>query len=228
MPKKKGKGKKGKKGKKKSGKKSSDSSPGPVDPMAPSYVPPPPKPGEQLVKLLTSHPVDEKEIHGVKVSTRILDNLTPQEIRDLRVVFELFDTNDDGFLSPPELRRAMKALGFKVKIEEAKQLANDGSLKGLGMLDFNEFLETACLDAKVKFKKQELQEMIEEADTNGDGLVDRDEFISIIASSFVRFFREYLGVGRALSELALPIARSQIYAEKQNAVQPNTKTELYT
>ncbi|XP_052760058.1 uncharacterized protein LOC128202921 [Mya arenaria] len=218
MPKKKGKGKKGKKGKKKSGKKSSDSSPGPVDPMAPSYVPPPPKPGEQLVKLLTSHPVDEKEIHGVKVSTRILDNLTPQEIRDLRVVFELFDTNDDGFLSPPELRRAMKALGFKVKIEEAKQLANDGSLKGLGMLDFNEFLETvidrqdpdsidaydeiskgfsmfdkdakgsislddlqqACLDAKVKFKKQELQEMIEEADTNGDGLVDRDEFISIM------------------------------------------------
>ena len=53
----------------------------------------------QLVKLLTSHPVDEKEIHGVKVSTRILDNLTPQEIRDLRVVFELFDINNDGYVS---------------------------------------------------------------------------------------------------------------------------------
>ena len=50
----------------------------------------------QLIKLLTSHPVNEKEVHGVKVSTRILENLTPQEIRDLRVVFELFDTNDDG------------------------------------------------------------------------------------------------------------------------------------
>ena len=50
----------------------------------------------QLIKLLTSHPVNEKEVHGVKVSTRILENLTPQEVRDLRVVFELFDTNDDG------------------------------------------------------------------------------------------------------------------------------------
>ena len=52
----------------------------------------------QLIKLLTSHPVNEKEVHGVKVSTRILENLTPQEIRDLRVVFELFDTNDDGYV----------------------------------------------------------------------------------------------------------------------------------
>lgn len=38
----------------------------------------------------------------------------------------------DRYLSPPELRRAMKSLGFKVSREEAKQLANDGSLKGLG------------------------------------------------------------------------------------------------
>ncbi|XP_045162842.1 uncharacterized protein LOC123527449 [Mercenaria mercenaria] len=218
MPKKKGsKGKKGKKGKKKSGKKSTDSSPGPVDPMAPSYVPPPPKPGEQLVKLLTSHPVDEKEIHGVKVSTRILDNLTPQEIRDLRVVFELFDLNNDGYLAPPELRRAMKALGFKVSREEAKQLATDGSLKGLGMLDFNEYLETvidrqgdsrdmydeilkgfsmfdhmkkgsityddlqkSCEEAGIRFTERELEEMMEEADINGDGHVDQSEFIRIM------------------------------------------------
>jgi len=38
-----------------------------------------------------------------------------------------------------------------------------------------------CLSLiKVKFKKQELQEMIEEADTNGDGMVDQEEFISIM------------------------------------------------
>lgn len=218
MPKKKsGKGKKGKKGKKKSGKKSASSTPGSVDPMAPSYVPPPPKPGEQLVKLLTSHPVDEKEIHGVKVSTRILESLTPQEIRDLRVVFELFDTNNDGYLSPPELRRAMKSLGFKVSKEDAKQLATDGSLKGIGMLDFNEFLETvidkqgdsrdmydeilkgftmfdhtqkgsitlddlqkSCEDAGIRFTDRELEEMMEEADINGDGHVDQSEFIRIM------------------------------------------------
>jgi len=53
---------------------------------------------QQLVELLTSHPVDEKEVHGYKVSNRILQHLTPQEIRDLLMVFQLFDTNADGYV----------------------------------------------------------------------------------------------------------------------------------
>ncbi|KAL3861943.1 hypothetical protein ACJMK2_007952 [Sinanodonta woodiana] len=208
--------KKGKAKGKKSGKKSTEAK-GPVEPMAPTFVPPPPKPGERLIKLLTSHPVNEKEIHGYRVSTRILDSLTPQEIRDLRVVFDLFDTNADGYVGPPELRRAMKALGFKVSRDEARQIVQDGSLKGRGMLDFNEFLETvidkqgdsrdiydeilkgfqmfdyekkgtisfrnlqhACEDAGIRFTERELEEMIEEADINGDGVIDQSEFIKIM------------------------------------------------
>ena len=53
MPKK-GKGKKGKKGKKKSSKKIKEADVGPVDPMAPSYVPPPPKPGDQVGRFIIS------------------------------------------------------------------------------------------------------------------------------------------------------------------------------
>ena len=51
----------------------------------------------QLVNLLKSNPVDEKEVHGYKVSSRVLKHLTAQEIRDLLVVFELFDSNADGY-----------------------------------------------------------------------------------------------------------------------------------
>lgn len=50
----------------------------------------------QLINLLKKHPVNEKEVHGYKVTDRILKNLTPAEIRDLIVVFELFDANSDG------------------------------------------------------------------------------------------------------------------------------------
>lgn len=50
----------------------------------------------QLVDLLKSHPVTKKEIHGIKVTTKVLDELTPQEVRDLRIVFDIFDTNSDG------------------------------------------------------------------------------------------------------------------------------------
>lgn len=216
MPKKKGKSKKGKsKGKKSS--KSVKEETKPVDPITPSYVPPPPKPGERLVKLLTSNPVDEKEVHGYKMSARILKHLTPQEIRDLLIVFELFDSNADGYINSAELRRAMRALGFKCSREDAKQMITDVNLKGRSQIEFTEFLEVvidrqgdardmydeilkgfsmfdydksgaismdnlkkACEEAGIKFTQKELDEMIEEADINGDGRVDQSEFIRIM------------------------------------------------
>lgn len=69
MPKKKtSKGKKGKKGKKKSGKKSAEESPVPVEPMAPAYVPPPPKPGENVSSYLFFFILIKPVIYNVKLS----------------------------------------------------------------------------------------------------------------------------------------------------------------
>lgn len=51
----------------------------------------------QLVSMLTTYKVDaEKEVYNITVSKRVLESLTPQEIRDLRVVFDAFDVNQDG------------------------------------------------------------------------------------------------------------------------------------
>lgn len=219
MPKKKAKSGKSKKGGKKKGKSSGKegSKLTKADPMAPLFVEPAPRPGERLVELLKKNPVDDKEIHGYKVTSRILKQLTPQEIRDLLMVFELFDNNSDGYHGSSELRRAMRALGFKCSREEAKQMISDTSLKGKHMIDFPEFLEAvidrqgdardmydeilkgfnmfdynktgaisleglkmACEDAGIKFTQKELEEMIEEADLNGDGKVDQSEFIRIM------------------------------------------------
>ena len=43
-----------------------------------------------------------------------------------------------------------------------------------------ENLKRACKDAGVKFTDLELREMIEEADRNGDNMVDLEEFTSIM------------------------------------------------
>lgn len=206
--------KKSKDGKKK---KKEEAPPPKKEPMAPDYVPPAPRPGERLLKILTTHKVDEKELHGFKVSTRALEQLTPSEIRDLRLVFDIFDALGKGFIGPNELKKAMKALGFKVTRDQARQVIQDASLRGGGVVDFNEFLDIvidrqgdsrdiyeeimqgfkmfdyestgkismedlkqSARDAGVKFSKQELQEMMEEADLNGDGFVDKEEFIKIM------------------------------------------------
>jgi len=207
--------KKGKKGGKKDSKSRSASEASSAPPV--DNRPPLLRPGEKLVDLLKSHPVDEKEVHGIKVTTRVLDQLTPQEIRDLKVVFDIFDSDSDGFLGPIDLRKVLRTLGFKVSRDEASQLIHDVNLKGKGDVDFNEFLEIvinrqgetrdiydeilkgfemfdfdgsgqislgnlkrACQAAGIKFTQKELEEMLEEADVNGDGQVDQSEFIRIM------------------------------------------------
>ena len=41
-------------------------------------------------------------------------------------------------------------------------------------------LKKACEEAGIKFTQRELEEMIEEADINGDGKIDQSEFIRIM------------------------------------------------
>ena len=43
-----------------------------------------------------------------------------------------------------------------------------------------ENLKEASKEAGVKFSQQDLEDMMEEADLNGDGYVDKDEFIKIM------------------------------------------------
>ena len=50
----------------------------------------------QLLEALKTRKVDEKELHGIRVSTRALEQLTPQEIRDLKFVFDAFDLQNTG------------------------------------------------------------------------------------------------------------------------------------
>ncbi len=161
--------------------------------------------------------MDERELDGFKVSSRALQQLTPQEIRDLRVVFDAFDSSGKGYIAYPDLKKAMKVLGFKVSKEQAKQLVRDMGTKHSGWLSFNEYLDViiekqgdsrdiydeilqgfkmfdydksgritlenlrqVCVDAGVKISKQEIEEMMLEADQNGDGYVDKEEFIKIM------------------------------------------------
>lgn len=43
-----------------------------------------------------------------------------------------------------------------------------------------EDLKKACMETGVKLTKQEIEEMIIEADQNGDGVIDREEFTKMM------------------------------------------------
>ncbi|XP_057969794.1 calmodulin-like protein 30 [Malania oleifera] len=133
--------------------------------------------------------------------------------QDLKCVFDKFDTNRDGKISPEEYKSAMRALGKgEAEIEGFRAMDSDGD----GFVDFDEFVEmygaggvTAGemerafrvfdLDGDGKISAEELREvlrglgercslgdcrkMVRGVDKNGDGLIDLDEFLVMIGHS---------------------------------------------
>merc|ERR1711865_1354006 len=134
--------------------------------------------------------------------------LTDDQIQEIREAFDLFDTDGSGTIDAKELKVAMRALGLDAKKDEIRRMINDIDKDGSGTIDFNEFLNmmTARMGdrdsreeivevfrlfdddetGKISFKNlkrvaQELgEEMIDEADRDGDGEVNEEEFFRIM------------------------------------------------
>ena len=76
-----------------------------------------------------------------RLSKKVTENLSPQDVRDLRLVFDIFDVDKSGFIDYAELRKACKILGFSLAKEDIRKLLTDVDIDKSGQIDFNEFLE---------------------------------------------------------------------------------------
>merc|ERR1712227_638131 len=133
--------------------------------------------------------------------------LTEEQIEEIREAFNLFDADNSGAIDVRELKAAMRALGFEVKKEELKKMISDIDNDGNGSIEFQEFLEmmTGKMGEKdtrediekvfkpfdddntnkISFRNlarvaEELQDMINQADRDGDGEINIDEFYRIM------------------------------------------------
>ena len=71
---------------------------------------------------------------------------TSQEVRDLRLVWNIFDINGRDSLEYEDLRKALKLLGFKVTRSSVQQLAQNIQVPGSkalarNQIDFGGFLQ---------------------------------------------------------------------------------------
>ncbi|XP_065186773.1 uncharacterized protein LOC135817499 [Sycon ciliatum] len=154
---------------------------------------------------------------SVIVDKEILRQLSAQDIRDLRLVFDTFDTRSKGLVNEHELRRAMKCLGFRMSQKATQEAIADLALSSASALNFEEFLHCVILhqgdsrdmheeilkgfhmfdtahkgkitladlkrvseETGERFSEQDLMEMIEEADRDGDNAVSKQEFVNIM------------------------------------------------
>merc|ERR1712153_98674 len=134
--------------------------------------------------------------------------LSDEQMEEIREAFGLFDGDASGAIDVRELKAAMRALGFEVKNEELKKMVADVDGDGNGTIEFGEFLEmmTGKMGEKVfklfdddntnkisfrnparvaeelgeNIDDEELQDMINQADRDGDGEINIDEFYRIM------------------------------------------------
>merc|ERR1712205_146082 len=134
--------------------------------------------------------------------------LSEEQLDEIREAFSLFDSDASGMIDIRELKAAMRALGFEVKNEELKKMVTDIDNDGNGTIEFVEFLQmmTAKMGEKefklfdddntnkISFRNlarvaeelgeniddEELHDMINQADRDGDGEINIDEFYRIM------------------------------------------------
>ncbi|KAK6136899.1 hypothetical protein DH2020_029344 [Rehmannia glutinosa] len=141
---------------------------------------------------------------------------------ELKQVFNKFDSNKDGKISPEEYKAILKALGKgNLLTKEVQKIFEVADLDGDGFIDFNEFVEVQKKGGGVKtvdlhrafqaFDKdndgkitvgevyellrklgercsfQDCQKMVRAVDNNGDGVIDSDEFMSMMTRTMITY-----------------------------------------
>jgi len=117
------------------------------------------------------------------------DRLVKKSLRKadhMRELFDRFDTDKDGVLSPEELAACLRNC-FPNRPDDANTLAAEfakADKDGSGGVDFDEFVDYYNQLAGSASKFEEAADMFRHFDLNRDGALDRDEFRRLLQQVF--------------------------------------------
>merc|ERR1712157_477553 len=104
--------------------------------------------------------------------------LAVDEIKCLKVCFDLFDTKKQDFLSADDLGEIMRAMGFRPTEEELKDLLKEIDEDGSGEIEIGEFCQLCATflveDPDMETMKRELKDAFRIYDKEGQGFITTD------------------------------------------------------
>uniref|UniRef100_A0ACD5USF4 Uncharacterized protein n=1 Tax=Avena sativa TaxID=4498 RepID=A0ACD5USF4_AVESA len=104
----------------------------------------------------------------------IAENLSPEEIKGLKQMFNNMDTDKSGTITVEELKIGLAKLGSKISEAEVQKLMEAVDVDKSGSIDYTEFL-TAMMNKHKLEKEEDLLIAFQYFDKDNSGYISRDE-----------------------------------------------------
>ncbi|KAL6882635.1 hypothetical protein ACP4OV_011325 [Aristida adscensionis] len=110
----------------------------------------------------------------------IAENLSPEEIKGLKQMFNNMDTDRSGTITVEELKEGLRKLGSKISEAEVQKLMEAVDVDKSGSIDYTEFL-TAMMNKHKLEKEEDLLRAFQHFDKDNSGYITRDELEQAMA-----------------------------------------------
>eukprot|EP01129_Flabellula_baltica_P000388 TRINITY_DN1040_c0_g1_i1.p1 TRINITY_DN1040_c0_g1~~TRINITY_DN1040_c0_g1_i1.p1 ORF type:complete len:145 (-),score=43.77 TRINITY_DN1040_c0_g1_i1:37-471(-) len=110
--------------------------------------------------------------------------------QDLQAAFSIFDENQDGTISATELRNAIESLGYEPHQSDIDELLRQVDKNNDGVISFDEF--TDMINEMGMTDDESLKQAFKLFDTDGNGVITRDELKEIMMNLEESFDEEEL------------------------------------
>jgi calcium-dependent protein kinase len=111
----------------------------------------------------------------------IADFMTENEIVELKKEFMAIDTDGNGVITVAELANAMRQMGHGLIEEEVKELLAGIDIDGDGLVDYSEFL-AATMKKNLSNKENYLQNAFSYFDTKKQGVITKADLVCFMGS----------------------------------------------
>ena len=112
----------------------------------------------------------------------MMDNLTEEQIAEIKEAFSLFDKDGDNTITTKELGTVMRSLGQEPTEGELNDMINEVDANGNGTIDFEEFLEMMARKMKETDTAEEIRQAFRVFDKDGNGFISSAELRHVMTN----------------------------------------------